>query len=122
LKKVALLAVTVIAFALAVAPVSFAGEDDPGPTQSGEVLGTSVTLGKTTSKSSTSKSSSSKSTSASSNSRDTVRAKGAVQTGFGGAFATSGSDVTLSLALGTGAVILLAAAAGVAPLRRRAEG
>jgi hypothetical protein len=36
-KRLLLLAVSVIALALVVAPVTFAGEDDPGPTQAGEI-------------------------------------------------------------------------------------
>ena len=39
-KRLLLLAVSVIALALVVVPVSFAGEDDdPGPTQAGETQG-----------------------------------------------------------------------------------
>lgn len=54
---------------------------------------------------------------------DTARATGGVQTGFGGVVAaSSGSDLMVTLGLGAGAIFLLTAAAGVAPIRRRSEG
>jgi hypothetical protein len=121
--RVLSLAAFVIVFALAFAPLSFAGED-PGPTQAAETVATAPvapatptpTTPSTTSSSSSSTSSSAKST------KDTVKAKGGVQTGLGGMAAGSGSSMLVVLALGGAGLVLLTGASGIAPLRRRSEG
>jgi LPXTG-motif cell wall-anchored protein len=121
--RLMLVAAGVVALVLAIAPVSFAGED-PGPTQVGEVqaapvqspaasqgpatatqgtLGVSKTLTHTSTK-------------------DTVHAVGGVQTGLGGMAAVTGSSPTIALTLAGGGVLLLLAAGGLTPLRRRQDG
>jgi hypothetical protein len=135
-KKVLFLPVVAVAAALAASPVSFAGEDDPSPTQAGEVVGQSTPAPAPQKSSSSTRStkstksvarshstSSAKATTTVSHSRDTVRARGGVQTGLGGALAASSeSNAVLTFGLAGGALALLAAAAGVAPIRRRSEG
>jgi hypothetical protein len=120
------LAAFVIVFALAFAPLSFAGEDDPGPTQAAETVATAPVTpaapAAPTAPTTTSSTTSSSSSSSTSKSKDTVRAKGGVQTGLGGMAAGSGSSMLVALALGGGGLVLLTAASGVAPLRRRSEG
>jgi hypothetical protein len=122
--KLLFIAAGVVALVLALAPASFAGEDDPGPTQVGEVQAapiqapaaaqgpasvTHATLGASTTLGVSSK-------------KDTVRAVGGIQTGAGGMAVTEWSP-TLALALaGGGVVLLLAAGIGGAPLRRGAAG
>lgn len=154
MKKLLFLAATVMVAVLAIAPVGFAGEDDPGPSQAGELVAPPPpapaapapspesapapqrTESSSRSLSSTKSKSPSKSTSRSKSHskgrtlaahqtirRDTVKAKGGVQTGFGGVVAESASsNLVLSLGLGAGGFVLLAAAAGLAPIRRRSEG
>jgi hypothetical protein len=128
--KLLLVALGVVALVLAITPVSFAGEDDPGPTQVGEVQGPSSsqspaasqgpetsapshdTLGVTTKLASSTQHTSKK---------DTVRAVGGIQTGVGGMAATAWNP-TLALALAGGGVVVLLAAGMGTPLRRRMEG
>jgi len=127
--RLMLVAAGVVALVLAIAPVSFAGED-PGPTQVGEVqaapvqspaasqgpaasqspatttqgtLGVSKTLTHTSTK-------------------DTVHPVGGVQTGLGGMAAVTGSSPTIALTLAGGGVLLLLAAGALTPLYRRQDG
>ena len=102
-KRLLFLAALVMVFVLALAPASFAGEDD-GPTQQGEVLGAATT-----------------SSNSGSSSSDTGHAKGGIQTGFGGMATASGPDMLLVLALTAGGFVVLAGAAGIAPAYRRSD-
>ena len=101
-KRLLFLAALVMVFVLALAPASFAGEDD-GPTQQGEVLGATT------------------SSNSGSSSSDTGHAKGGIQTGFGGTATASGPDMLLVLALTAGGFVVLAGAAGIAPAYRRSD-
>jgi hypothetical protein len=115
------LAAFVIVFALAFAPLSFAGED-PGPTQAAETVATAPVAPATPTTPSTTSSSSSSTSSSAKSTKDTVKAKGGVQTGLGGMAAGSGSSMLVVLALGGAGLVLLTGASGIAPLRRRSEG
>jgi hypothetical protein len=123
--KLLLAAAGLAALVLALAPVSFAGED-PGPTQAGEVQAAPTqspadsqgpshgTLAVTTSVAKKSKSGGSAK-------QDTVNAVGGIQTGAGG-MAVPGFSAAVALGLVGGGALLLAAGTGGAALRRRAEG
>jgi hypothetical protein len=113
-KRLLFLAALVMVFVLALAPASFAGED-PGPTQTGETLGATTTGSINSSGSSSSSATSAKSK------KDTVRAKGGIQTGFGGMATASGPSMLLVLALAAGGFVVLAGAAGIAPAYRRSD-
>jgi hypothetical protein len=119
--RVLSLAAFVIVFALAFAPLSFAGED-PGPTQAAETVATAPVAPATPTTPSTTSSSSSSTSSSAKSTKDTVKAKGGVQTGLGGMAAGSGSSMLVVLALGGAGLVLLTGASGIAPLRRRSEG
>jgi hypothetical protein len=130
------LAALVLVLCLAIAPASFAGEDDggPGPTQVGEVSGPSSTPAPasstgpsssggvagathTVSKSKTSKNTALQTVS------DTTAAVGGVQTGFGGAAVNSPEGRTIAIALASGGMLLLlVSGSGLVPLRRRSDG
>jgi hypothetical protein len=128
------LAALVLVLCLAIAPASFAGEDDggPGPTQVGEVSGPSSTPAPA---SSTGPSSSggvagathtvSKSTRSNTalQTTDTKTAVGGVQTGFGGMAVSSPQGRTIAIALASGGMLLLlVSGSGLVPLRRRSDG
>jgi hypothetical protein len=160
-KRLLLIAVSVIALALALAPVSFAGEDDSsGPTQVGEIAGpittpapaeqigpapaaptpaapapvaaAPVAAAPVASATSPSTSQSSTSTKKSSvkgvsktvvktiSTKDTVKAKGGIQAGYGG-MATQSTSLPMTLAFAGGILFILAGAAGFTPLRRRSQ-
>jgi hypothetical protein len=158
-KRLLLIAVSVIALSLSLAPVSFAGEDDSsGPTQVGEIAGPTITTpapaeqtGPTapapaapaapeaSAPAASAPVASSPSTSSSTAStksavkgvsktvvvktistKDTVKAKGGIQAGFGG-MATQSTSMPMTLAFAGGILLLLAAAAGFTPLRRRSQ-
>jgi hypothetical protein len=127
--RLMLVAAGVVALVLAIAPVSFAGED-PGPTQVGEVQAAPVqspaaSQGPATATQGTlgvSKTLTHTSTSTSTSTKDTVHAVGGVQTGLGGMAAVTGSSPTIALTLAGGGVLLLLAAGGLAPLHRRQDG
>jgi hypothetical protein len=138
-KRLLLLVVSVIALALVVAPVSFAGEDDPGPTQAGEVQGpsdgnspavlqgpggapvanrtsggspaaTTEVLGATETNTATT---------GTTGTKDVVKAKGGIQAGFGGMASEPTSSTTLA---GLVSVLLaLGAALVLIPFRRRSQ-
>ena len=145
-KRLLLTAISVIVLALAAAPMSFAGEDDPGPTQAGETQGSSnaTTLatqrgpapsspqGSTgTSYSSNGSNGSNGSssevlgTSVSKNvsvsTKDTVRAKGGIQAGFGG-MATEATPLWITLPGIAGVLLILGAATTLAPVLVRSRG
>lgn len=143
-KRLLLLAVTVVALALVIAPASFAGEDDPqGPTQAGETQSapsgpspaqsqgpeqaTQVKSESTTKRTSGGKSSSGHALHTSrtagrtvvktTRTADTVRAKGGVQAGFGG-MATEATSVPALIAGMAGILLLIGAASILVPVRR----
>jgi hypothetical protein len=109
--RLMLVAAGVVALVLAIAPVSFAGED-PGPTQVGEVQAAPVqspaaSQGPATATQGTlgvSKTLTHTSTSTSTSTKDTVHAVGGVQTGLGGMAAVTGSSPTIALTLAGGGV------------------
>jgi len=137
-KRLLLLVVSVIALALVVAPVSFAGEDDPGPTQAGEVQGpseggspallqgpggapvaatedsggspaaTTEVLGATET-----------SNTATTGTKDVVKAQGGIQAGFGGMASEPTSSTTIAGLVG--ALLALGAAVVLVPFRRRSQ-
>jgi hypothetical protein len=124
------LAAAVFAFALAVAPASFAGEDDQGPTQAGEVLGTQTSTSAPSKPAATHTESSRSGSSQSSGgvlgatftvSKDTTRARGGIQTGVGGMASTPALNLFLALALAGGGLLSLGAAGRFAPRRHRSE-
>lgn len=136
-KRLLLLAVTIVALALVVAPASFAGEDDDaGPTQAGETQGApsgpdspAASLGPVTKAAPSTETSTNVlgvSRSASekvanvTRTADTVRAKGGIQAGFGG-MATDGSSLPALLAGLTGVLLILAAAFTFIPVRLRSQ-
>jgi hypothetical protein len=129
-KRLLLLAVSIVALALSLAPVSFAGESDPGPTQVGEIQGPATPSPASQSGPSSSSGSSKSSSSNGSKgavlgvrttvTKDTVQAKGGVQAGFGG-MATEAASLPTTLAFAGGILLLLAAAAGFTPLHRRSQ-
>jgi hypothetical protein len=53
--------------------------------------------------------------------KDTVRAKGGIQAGFGGMATGSAMSTSMTLALAGGILLILAAAAGYVPLARRSQ-
>lgn len=124
-KKLLVIGASATVLALGGAPAGFAGEDD-GPTANGEQIGTVQT------NSASSGSSSSGSSSASSKGavksahktlvarRDTVKAQGAAQTGFGGMADTPGGNAVFALLLGLGGVAMLGAAR-LGPLGRSSD-
>jgi hypothetical protein len=139
-KRLLLLAVSVIALALVVAPVSFAGEDDdPGPTQAGEIQapqGGATTLAEQQgpaeesspavngnsgkSGSSTQVLSATKTfKTATTGTKDFVKAKGGVQASFGGMASQPTSSTTLAGLVGI--LFALAAAVVLIPFRLRSQ-
>ncbi len=139
-KRLLMLGVSVIALALVVAPVSFAGEDDPGPTQAGE---TQAPQGANTlaeqqgpaEESSPAVNANSGSGGGSSaqvlgatatfkttttGTKDVVKAKGGVQAGFGG-MATQPTSTSTTLAGLVGILFALAAAVVLIPFRQRSQ-
>ncbi len=134
-KRLSFLAVGTMALALVLAPVSFAGEDDPdpGPTQVGETLADSTGPGGSgpasvqgpESNSGSAGSTNNASTEvqgASHTTKDVVQAKGGIQAGFGGMATQATSSFSMTLALAAGIMlIVLAGAATVTPLRLRSQ-
>jgi hypothetical protein len=142
-KRLLLTAISVIVLALAAAPMSFAGEDDPGPTQAGETQGPSnaTTLATRQGPSSSSpQGSSTSSNNRSSNSgsssevlgtsvsksyavstKDTVRAKGGIQAGLGG-MATEATPLWIMLPGIAGVLLILGAGTTLAPVLVRSRG
>ena len=133
-KRLLLLAVSVIALALVVAPVSFAGEDDgPGPTQAGEIQapqGGSTLLAEqqgpseesspaVNGNSGSSQVLSATKTFKTTGTKDVVKAKGGVQAGFGGMASQSTSSTTLAGLVGI--LFALAAAVVLIPSRLRSQ-
>src|SRR3954447_7215935 len=120
-KRLLFLAALVMVFVLALAPASFAGEDDPGPTQAGETLG--VTTTGNGNSGSSSQSSNAKKLAKNAKKlakKDTVHAKGGIQTGFGGMTA-SGPNMLFVLALAGGGLAALAGPARIAPVGGRMD-
>ena len=128
------LAALALVLCLAIAPASFAGEDDggPGPTQAGEVSGPTSTPAPA---SSTGPSSSGGVAGATHTKRsnvsnaslqtksDTTATVGGIQTGFGGAAVSSPEGRTIAIALASGGMLLLlVSGSGLVPLRRRSDG
>ncbi len=113
--RLLLIAAGVVALVLAIAPVSFAGED-PGPTQNGEVQ-----PAPTPAPAATPAPTSSPASNTVAKSKDTGKAVGGIQTGAGGMAVTAWSP-TLALALAVGGVMFLLAGAGSTLRHRRAEG
>jgi hypothetical protein len=132
--RLLLLVLSVIALALALAPASFAGEDeDPGPTQAGEVqapssggsgpaslqgpastesqqtAGSTEVLGVSQTSNGT----------ATTKTADVVKAQGGIQAGFGGMAMSSGSLPFAGIA---GVLFILAGAAIFVPARVRSHG
>jgi hypothetical protein len=134
-KRLLLLVVSVIALALVVAPVSFAGEDDPGPTQAGEVQGPSdgnspavlqgpdgapVTQNGGSPASTTEVLGATETfNTATTGTKDVVKAKGGIQAGFGGMASQSTSSPTLAGLVGV--LFALAAAVVLIPFRQRSQ-
>ena len=137
-KRLLLLVVSVIALALVVAPVSFAGEDDPGPTQAGEVQGPSdgtspaVLQGPDGAPVAANENSGGSPASttevlgatetfntATTGTKDVVKAKGGIQAGFGGMASQSTSSPTLAGLVGV--LFALAAAVVLIPFRQRSQ-
>jgi hypothetical protein len=135
-KRLLLLVVSVIALALVVAPVSFAGEDDPGPTQAGEVQGPSegnspaVLQGPDGAPATQNGGGSPAATTevlgatetfetATTGTKDVVKAKGGIQAGFGGMASQSTSSPTLAGLVGV--LFALAAAVVLIPFRQRSQ-
>lgn len=124
-RKLLVVAGSATVLALGAVPAGFAGEDN-GPTANGEKVGAVQT------NSASSGSSSSGSSSASSKGavksarktlvarRDTVKAQGAAQTGFGGMADTPGGSALFALLLGFGGVALLGASR-LGPLGRSSD-
>jgi hypothetical protein len=125
-----------MALALAIAPVSFAGENDgsPGPTQVGEiaqpVAAPAVPPAATPAPAAPAAPAAAAAPAATTQAvkgvsktivkKDTVRAKGGIQAGFGG-MATQSSSLPMTLAFTAGILLLLGAAAGFSPLRRNSQ-
>ena len=138
-KRLLLLAVSVIALALVVAPVSFAGEDDPGPTQAGEIQapqdGNTLAEQQGPSEESSPAVNRNSDTTGGSESqvlgatetfktattgtKDVVKAKGGVQAGFGGMASQQTSSTTLAGLVGI--LFALAAAVVLIPFRLRSQ-
>jgi hypothetical protein len=137
-KRLLLLAVSVIALALVVAPVSFAGEDDPGPTQAGETQapqgantlaeqqgpsedsGSAVNGNSGNSGSSTQVLGATETfNTATTGTTDVVKAKGGIQAGFGGMATQPTSSTTLAGLVGI--LFALAAAVVLIPVRLRSQ-
>jgi hypothetical protein len=139
-KRLLFLVVSVVALALVVAPVSFAGEDDPGPTQAGEVQGPSqgdspanqqgpggapvaATQRSGGSPASTTEvlgaTETSTATTGTTSTQDVVKAQGGIQAGFGG-MATQATSTTSLTGL-VAAVLALGAALVLVPFRRRTQ-
>jgi hypothetical protein len=147
-KRLLLVAVSALALALVVAPVSFAGEDDGvGPTQAGEIQGPienspassqgpavenspavqNAPSGATKSNNNSGSSkvlgasrTAAKKVTQTTRTRDVVRATGGVQAGFGGMAAAATSN-SMSLAGALGILLILAGAATVLPNRLRTQ-
>ena len=124
-KKLLVLAISALVLALGAAPASFAGEDD-GPTANGEQIG-SVLQNRSSSGSNSSNSSSHSAkggVKATQHTliarRDTVRATGAAQTGFGGMADTPGENLLFALFIGLGGLAAVAGARGLS-LERRSD-
>jgi hypothetical protein len=149
-KRLLFFAVNAMALVLAFAPVSFAGESSgAGPTQVGEIAApvtttqapaqqtapvapapaapapaAPVAAAPTAAPSTSHKSSSKgavKGVSRTIVKKDTVRAKGGIQAGFGGMATGSAMSTSMTLALAGGILLILAAAAGYVPLARRSQ-
>lgn len=134
-KRLLLLVVSVIALALVVAPVSFAGEDDDGPTQAGEIQGPPENSpAESQGPNAPSESNGSESFQvlgatdvaskkvAATKTQDVVQAKGGVQAGFGGMATQATSSFPMTLAFAAGILlIILAAATTFTPLRLRSQ-
>ena len=132
-KRLLATALAIIALALIVAPVSFAGEDDPGPTQVGETQTaqpeslasqqgpvTASSGSKSSSTSSTVRVLGASRTAATTRTKDTVRAQGGIQAGFGG-MATEGTSPFVALIGAMGIVLVLGAALIFVPARLRSN-
>ena len=136
-KRLPFLAVCTMALALVLAPVSFAGEDDPdpGPTQVGETQagenqgggGSPAGLQGPVTNNGSAEANNGASTQVrgasvkSTQAQDVVRAQGGVQAGFGG-MATQATSFPMTLAFAGGILlIILAAAATFTPLRLRSQ-
>ena len=129
-KKLLVVGASATVLALGGAPAGFAGEDD-GPTANGEQIGAVQTNSASSGSSSRGRASRSSSSAASKGAvksahktlvahRDTVKAQGAVQTGFGGMADTPGGSMLFALLLGFGGVALLGAAR-LGPLGRSSD-
>jgi hypothetical protein len=145
-KRLLSLAISVVALALVVAPVSFAGEDNPGPTQAGETqsapsgpsspalsegpvtkaapVSTSAPAAKTKNSASGNvlgvSHTASRTVVSSTRTSDTVQAKGGIQAGFGG-MATDPTSLPALLAGVTGVLLILGAAFTFIPVRLRSQ-
>jgi hypothetical protein len=131
-KRLLFLAVTAMALVLATAPVSFAGESgSPGPTQVAETTVPVVTTqapaetpapaaAPAPAPAAAAPAAEVKAAVKTVVKKDTVRAKGGIQAGFGG-MATQSSSVPMELALGIGLLFILTAAVGSSPLVRRSQ-
>jgi hypothetical protein len=139
-KRLLMLGVSVIALALVVAPVSFAGEDDPGPTQAGETQApqgantlaeqqgpaeeSSPAVNRNSGTTGGSESQVLGATetfkTATTGTKDVVKAKGGVQAGFGG-MATQPTSTSTTLAGLVGILFALAAAVVLIPFRQRSQ-
>jgi hypothetical protein len=124
-KKLLMIGASATVLALGGAPAGFAGEDD-GPTSNGEQVGAVQKSNSASGGSSSSGSSSASSKGAVKSAhktiarRDTVKAQGAAQTGFGGMADTPGGSMLFALLLGFGGVALLGAAR-LGPLGRSSD-
>jgi lysozyme family protein len=131
-KRLLFLAVTAMALVLATAPVSFAGESgSPGPTQVAETTVPVVTTqapaetpapaaAPAPAPAAAAPAAEVKAAVKTVIKKDTVRAKGGIQAGFGG-MATQSSSLPMTLAFTAGILLLLGAAAGFSPLRRNSQ-
>jgi uncharacterized membrane protein YphA (DoxX/SURF4 family) len=108
--RLLLIGTTVLALVLAIAPASFAGEDDGGD-------GDTTTTEQPAPAPAPEQSSSSNSSGGGSS--DSQVAVGGVQTGFGGMASAGDANVMLPLSIGGGLVLLASAGAGTLAIRRR---
>ena len=118
-KKLLMVGASATVLALGGAPVGRAGEDE-GPTASGERIGAVQTNSSSGSSSAASTGSVKSAHKTQVARRDTVKAQGAAQTGFGGMADTPGGSMLFSLLLGFGGVALLGAAR-LGPLGRSSD-
>ena len=112
-KRLLLIGVTALTLVLAIAPASFAGEDDGGDNSTTTTESTPAPAPVESAPQQTS------SNSSSSSSSDHKVAKGGVQTGFGGMASASDANVMLPVSIGGALILLSSVGAGGLAFRRR---